>query len=103
MVCNVNGTTYAISFSHLSQDFYVKPGDVVSQGQTLALSGNAGNSSGPHTHIEVYNLGSQSVQDAVAQFQQSADASFGTGWGTTSTACDYKGSAPCRERPEKFF
>ncbi|WP_286356310.1 murein hydrolase activator EnvC family protein [Ileibacterium valens] len=103
MVCNVNGTTYAISFSHLSQDFYVKPGNVVSQGQTLALSGNAGNSSGPHTHIEVYNLGSQSVQDAVAQFQQSADASFGTGWGTTSTACDYKGSAPCRERPEKFF
>ncbi|WP_304683668.1 murein hydrolase activator EnvC family protein [Ileibacterium valens] len=103
MVCNVNGTTYAISFSHLSQDFYVKPGDVVSQGQTLALSGNAGNSSGPHTHIEVYNLGSQSVQDAVAQFQQSADASFGTGWGTTSTACDYMGSAPCRERPEKFF
>ncbi|WP_304769700.1 murein hydrolase activator EnvC family protein [Ileibacterium valens] len=103
MVCNVNGTTYAISFSHLSQDFYVKPGDVVSQGQTLALSGNAGNSSGPHTHIEAYNLGSQSVQDAVAQFQQSADASFGTGWGTTSTACDYKGSAPCRERPEKFF
>lgn len=103
MVCNVNGTTYAISFSHLSQDFYVKPGDVVSQGQTLALSGNAGNSSGPHTHIEVYNLGSQSVQDAVAQFQQSADASFGTGWGTTSTACDYNGSAPCRERPEKFF
>lgn len=103
MICEVNGTTYAISFAHLSNEFYVKPGDVVSQGQTIALSGNAGNSSGPHTHIEVYNLGNQSVSDAVAQFQRTGDAAFGTGWGTTSTACEYKGSSPCRERPEKFF
>lgn len=103
MLTNVNGTTYAISFFHLSSDFYVSVGQTVSQGQLLALTGNSGNSSGAHTHIEVYNLGSMSIADAAAQFAANGDTAFGTGWGTTSTACEVKGSAPCRERPENFF
>lgn len=103
MLAQVGGTLYAISFAHLSNTFYVSAGQTVSQGQVLALTGNSGNSSGAHTHIEIYNLGSMSMADAVARFQASGDTAFGTGWGTTSTACEATGSSPCRERPEKFF
>ena len=39
MLCNVNGTLYAVSFFHLSQSIYVSAGQSVSQGQTIALSG----------------------------------------------------------------
>ena len=103
MLCNVNGTLYAISFAHLSQNIYVSAGQSVSQGQTIALSGNSGNSSGAHTHVEVYNLGSMSVSDAVARFSSEADFAWGTGWSGTSTSCEAGKAAPCRERPEKFF
>ena len=103
MLCNVNGTLYAISFAHLSQNIYVSAGQSVSQGQTIALSGNSGNSSGAHTHVEVYNLGSMSVNDAVARFSSGADFAWGTGWSGTSTSCEAGKAAPCRERPEKFF
>lgn len=103
MLCNVNGTLYAVSFCHLSQTIYVSAGQSVSQGQTIALSGNSGNSSGAHTHIEVYNLGSMSVSDAVARFSAGADFAWGTGWSGTGTSCEAGKAAPCRERPEKFF
>lgn len=103
MLCQVNGTLYAISFVHLSNTFYVAAGSSVSQGQTIALTGNSGNTSGPHCHIEVYNLGSMSVSDAISRFSSSADFAWGTGWNTTATACESSGSTPCRERPERFF
>lgn len=103
MLCNVGGTLYAVSFAHLSQNgFAVSAGQSVSQGQVLALTGNSGNSSGPHCHIEVYNLGSMSVEEAISRFSSTADFAWGTGWNTTSTACG-AGATPCRERPEKFF
>ncbi|MGN1277119.1 MAG: murein hydrolase activator EnvC family protein [Floccifex sp.] len=104
MLCDVNGTLYAISFAHLAQEgFAVSAGQTVSQGQVIALTGNSGNSSGPHCHIEIINLGSMSVSEAIARFSQTADFAFGTGWNSTATACEAGKAAPCRERPEKFF
>lgn len=51
-------------YAHLSK-VMVKPGDVVKKGQQIGLSGNTGNSSGPHLHYEVRNAEKWSAGQAV--------------------------------------
>ena len=41
-------------YAHLSKSL-VKPGDKISKGQVIGKSGNTGNSSGPHLHVELRN------------------------------------------------
>ena len=43
-----------VIYAHLSK-LEVKPGDQVVKGQKIGLSGNTGNSSGPHLHFEMRN------------------------------------------------
>ena len=105
MLTQANGTTYALSFFHMAQEnFAVRAGQSVKKGQLLGLSGNTGNTTGPHCHLEVINLGKMSIAQAVSQFQATADFSWGNGWGNTglSGICDVKG-APSREHPEKIY
>ncbi|MFD6326150.1 M23 family metallopeptidase [Streptomyces sp. NPDC058442] len=51
VVVNHGDGTYS-QYAHLSQ-VNVQPGQVVKTGQKIALSGNTGNSSGPHLHFEI--------------------------------------------------
>lgn len=95
----VNGQVYAISFYHLTS-VNASAGQTVSQGQVIAYTGNSGNSTGPHCHIEVINVGNMKLSQAVNIFNSNRDLTFGTGWGPDPRAC---GSAPCRLRPESFW
>lgn len=103
MIVNVSGTTYGISFYHLSPGmFNVKVGDLVAQGQLIAHTGHSGNSSGPHCHVEVSRLGNVSISQGVQIFYNYGKDYFYGNWNARGR-CDIKGSTPCLEKPETFF
>ena len=98
MVVMVNGKLYGVTFAHLSSNIYVYPGQQVHQGDLLALTGNSGNSTGPHTHVEVFEI-HISLDELITYFSQTADFSFGCGW----SAPGISGYARTRIRPESVF
>ena len=103
MLTKVDGILYAVKYLHLAKDTLVPVGTQVSAGDKLAEIGSSGNSSGRHVHVEIYRLGTMSMQSYLNAWN--GNLSFGCGWGKSAlnTRCSVKGSAPCRERPEDFF
>ena len=103
MLTKIDGILYAVKYLHLAKDTLVKVGTQVSSGDKLAEIGSSGNSSGRHVHVEIYRLGTMSIQKYLNSWD--GNLSFGCGWGKAAlnTRCSVKGSAPCRERPEAFF
>lgn len=105
MVGTVNGVTYGISFFHMAQENFVAyAGMGVSQGTVVGAVGHSGNSTGPHCHVEIINLGNISTDEAIARFQSSgADFAWGTGWSSEATSCGSRGYTPCRENPSAYI
>lgn len=50
VISHYNGTQTV--YGHLSQ-LFINEGDMIQQGQVIGLTGNTGNSTGPHLHFEV--------------------------------------------------
>ncbi len=102
LLTRINNRLYAIKYLHLQAGSPIAQGTIVNAGDIVARVGNSGNSSGPHCHVEVFNLGTQSINDFVSSWN--GDLAFGAGWGAAAlnNTCAAKG-APCRERPENVF
>lgn len=98
----VNDGLYEISYFHLLINTPVATGTVVYAGDQIGLMGSSGNSTGPHTHIEVTYLGDASTFQSWLD-NWSGDLSFGMGWNKWGRRCDLGDGAPCRLRPESVF
>lgn len=69
----INEKAYVVLACHMSQVF-VKPGEKLLSGQQIGLSGNSGNSSGAHLHLELHSLSSTSEDERL----QESISSIGT-------------------------
>lgn len=98
----VNGSLYAIGYAHMMLDSPIAAGSVVSAGDYIGKVGSAGNSTGPHCHVEIIYLGDGSNFSYYAQ-HWNGDFSFGCGWAGWDRKCDAGYGAPCRIRPESVF
>lgn len=98
LLCPVEDEIYCFAFFHLSSTLFVTPSAAVRQNDILALSGNSGNSSGPHVHIEMYRLNLDPAR-AAAEFARTADFSFGLGWDNPHAIS----SCAIRLRPEEYL
>jgi len=58
----LDGAVYETVYAHLS-GVLVSEGELVKTGQRLALSGNTGNSTGPHLHLTVVKKGATALKE----------------------------------------
>ncbi len=98
MVIAMNDGLYGVSYNHLSNQIFVSSGQQVKQSDCIALSGNSGNSSGPHTHIEIFRIKTD-LDSIVDYFKEGADFSFGCGWNKEATCSQYA----CRIEPSEVL
>ncbi len=104
LIVSVNNRSYAIMYVHMESGSPAPVGRVVSAGDVIGRVGSSGNSSGPHLHIEVIYLGTNSVNYYAQNWN--GNLSFGAGWGETAyrNRCDANGfNAPCRMNPLTVF
>ena len=59
-----DGSKFQTAYMHLSQ-MNVKEGDKVSAGQPIGVSGNTGNSTGPHLHFSVKKVGADGHSEQI--------------------------------------
>ena len=98
---NVNDKSYAIRYIHLEAGSPIKVGTIVKPTDVVGRVGSSGNSSGPHLHIEVIYLGTNTV--AYYAQRWNGDLSFGTGFSLSTRRESNGNKAPCRLRPEDVF
>ena len=60
MITIQNDTGWTVTFMHMDSRT-VHSGDVIEQGQRVGYSGNTGNSTGPHLHMEIHDAAGNTV------------------------------------------
>ncbi len=104
LLTSVNNKTYWIIYFHLEKDTVRPIGTIVNQGDQIGRVGSSGNSTGPHLHIEVVYVGTNTLNHYASNWK--GDLSFGAGWGDTgwSRRCEVNGNQPpCRLNPLNVF
>lgn len=104
LIVSVNNKSYGIIYAHLENGSPTNVGRVVKGGDVIGRVGSSGNSSGPHTHVEVVYLGTNSVNYYAQNW--GGNLSFGAGWSTTGyrRRCEANGhTPPCRLNPLNVF
>lgn len=102
MVGQVNGRTYVVMMAHMKKgSVLVRSNQTVSQGQQIGAMGSSGYSTGPHTHIELYDCGKMSIE---AAYNSLASGIYFFGLPLSySGSCEARGKTPCRARPENYI
>lgn len=95
VVMKKNDYVYTMLFAHLSDFVGINEFD---RGDTIAISGNTGASTGPHVHIEVLQHNTGDVGKVVSQFKNNKDYWFGLGYSGKGDC-----NKVCRLQPEKVF
>jgi murein DD-endopeptidase MepM/ murein hydrolase activator NlpD len=104
LMVSVNNKTYALRMLHMQNGTTIARGTTVNAGEVIGKVGSSGNSSGPHLHIEVIYLGTNTINYYAQKWN--GDLSFGTGWYSSGLyrRCSTNGnSAPCRLNPQEVF
>lgn len=100
LIGQVGGNTYAMHMLHMQYNsIKVSAGQTVTKGQVIGAIGSTGNSTGPHVHIDLYNLGKMSVQEAYNYVKRTGSYTFGMSYHAYGWECSNKAPV-CRERPE---
>lgn len=103
LLTKINGNLYGVKYLHMLLGTPIAVGTIVNAGDTIGQVGRSGNATGPHVHVEVYYLGT----DSIANYAQNwnGDLAFGAKWGSAalSRLCETGVGAPCRVKPETVF
>lgn len=87
--------TYTFIYGHLNRYLDLSS---IKQGQTIAYMGSSGNSTGPHTHFEVFKHKNKSLNSVINEYRNNYDIYFGLGYSGVGSC-----SNVCRIKPHEFL
>ena len=107
MMCEVDDVVYGFIFFHMNS-ISVSEGDLVLEDDVIGTVGSSGKSTGPHCHIEMYELYYGTLQEAL---EENWNVTFSVGRGETAynNRCYYDSDgsrrqyAPCILNPEMYL